>query len=104
MAERSADSFAKHMAFGTSKMLLMLEPTDPLSLPTKSLIDAFWVLETNRAILYGDNILISPDKWQWNLTRESWPESMKEILMLMTQTSAFAKRQVTFTNLMDGCR
>ncbi|KAJ5136311.1 hypothetical protein N7448_004865, partial [Penicillium atrosanguineum] len=93
MAEKSADSFAKHMAFGTSKMLLMLKPTDPLSLPTRSLIDAFWVLENNRAILYGDNILVSPDKWQWSSTRESWPDSMKKILILMTQTSAFAKRQ-----------
>lgn len=104
MAEKSADSFAKHMAFGTSKMLLMLEPTDPLSLPTKSLIDAFWVLETNRAILYGDNILISLDKWQWSSTRESWSDPMKKILMLMAQTSAFAKRQVIFINSIDGCR
>ncbi|KAJ5748989.1 uncharacterized protein N7511_010685 [Penicillium nucicola] len=54
MAEDSGNSFAKHMAFGTSKLLLLLETRKPLPLPTESLIDAFWILETNRAILYGD--------------------------------------------------
>ncbi|KAF5860048.1 hypothetical protein ETB97_002074 [Aspergillus alliaceus] len=91
MAEKSGDSFANHMVLGTSKMLLLLEPTNPLSLPTESLIDAFWILETNRAILYGDNITLSPDKWQWISTRESWPDSMKKILILMIQSSTFAK-------------
>ncbi|KAE8342423.1 hypothetical protein BDV24DRAFT_173738 [Aspergillus arachidicola] len=98
MAENSGTSFANHMVFGTSKMLLLLEHTDSLSLPTKSLIDAFWILETNRAILYGDDITPLPDKWQWSLTRESWPDPMKKILMLMIQTSTFAKRQVDFTD------
>lgn len=92
------------MVFGTSKTLLLLEHTDSLSLPTKNLIDAFWILETNRAILYGDDITLFPDDWLWGLTRESWPEPMKKILMLMIQTSTFAKRQVNFTDLNGGCR
>ncbi|OQD70787.1 hypothetical protein PENPOL_c001G08177 [Penicillium polonicum] len=104
MAENSGNSFANHMVFGASKMLLLLEPTNPLSLPTKSLIDAFWILETNRAILYGDNTTLLPDKWRWSLTQESWPDPMNKILMLMIQTSTFAKRQVNFTNLIGGCR
>ncbi|KAL4783380.1 hypothetical protein BJX76DRAFT_348606 [Aspergillus varians] len=87
MAENSGNSFANHMVFGTSKMLLLLDPTNPLSLSTKSLIDAFWILETNRAILYGDDITLLPDTWQWIWTRESWPDPMKKILMLMIQTS-----------------
>lgn len=103
MAENSGNSFANHMVFGASKMLLLVEPTNPLSLPTKSLIDAFWILETNRAILYGDSTTLLPDKWQWSLTQESWPDPMNKILMLMIQTSAFAKRQVNFTNLIGGC-
>jgi hypothetical protein len=102
MAEKSGNSFANHLVFGASKMLLLLEPTNPHSLPTKSLIDAFWILEANRAILYGDHITLSPDQWQWSSTREGWPDSMKEILMLMIHTSTFAKRQVIFTNLIAG--
>lgn len=85
------------MVFGMSKMLLLLDPTNPLSLPTKSLIDAFWILETNRAILYGDNITLDPDKYQLSSTRASWPDPMKKILMLMIQASTFAKRQVSYT-------
>lgn len=104
MAENSGNSFANHMVFGASKMLLQLEPTNPLSSPTKSLIDAFWILETNRAILYGDNTTLLLDGWQWSLTQESWPDPMNKILMLMIQTSAFAKRQVHFTNFIGGCR
>ncbi|KAB8250114.1 hypothetical protein BDV35DRAFT_377678 [Aspergillus flavus] len=104
IAENSGNSFANHMVFGTSKTLLLLEHTDSLSLPTKNLIDAFWILETNRAILYGDDITLFPDDWLWGLTRESWPEPMKKILMLMIQTSTFAKRQVNFTDLNGGCR
>ncbi|KGO75674.1 Protein of unknown function DUF3468 [Penicillium italicum] len=80
------------MVFGASKVLLLLEPTSLLSLPTKSLINAFWILETNRAILFGDNTVVLPDKWQWNLARESWPDPMNKILKLMIQTSTFAKR------------
>jgi hypothetical protein len=84
------------MVFGTSQMLLLLDPTTPLSLPTKSLIDAFWILESNRAILYGDNITLDPDKYQLISTRESWPDTLKKVLMLMTEASSFAKRQVNF--------
>lgn len=91
------------MVFGTSKMLFLLEPTNPLLLSTKCLIDAFWILEANRAILYGDDITLSPEKWQWISMRESWPDSVKEILLLMIQTSTFAKRQVNLTNLIYGC-
>lgn len=103
MAENSGNAFANHMVFGASKILLLLEPTNPLSLPTKSLIDAFWILETNRAILYGDDTILLPDKWQWSLSQESWPDLMNKILMLMIQTSTFAKRQVDFNNLIGGC-
>jgi hypothetical protein len=85
------------MVFGMSKMLPLLDPTNPLSLPTKSLIDAFWILETNRAILYGDNIALDPDKYQLSSARASWPDPMKQILMLMIQASTFAKRLVSYT-------
>lgn len=92
MAENSGNSFANHIVFGTSKVLLLLEPTNSLSLPSKGLVDAFWILEANRAILYGNDISLIPDTWHWSLTQESWPDSMRNILILMSQTSAFAKR------------
>lgn len=91
MAESSGNSFANHMVSGTSKVLVLLNPSHPLPLISKSLVDAFWILETNRAILFGDNIIL-PNELQWNLMRESWPDPMKKIIMLMMQTSTFAKR------------
>ncbi|CAG7926615.1 unnamed protein product [Penicillium olsonii] len=63
LAENTGNSFVNHMVYGTSKMLFMLKPTIPFPLATKSLIDAFWILEINRAILYGD-IAILPDNPQ----------------------------------------
>lgn len=93
MAENSGNSFANHMVSGASKMFLLLEPTSSLSMPTKSLIDAFWILEANRAIIYGDTTILSQIS-QWTLTRDSWPEPMNKILILMVDISAFAKRQV----------
>ncbi|PYH84379.1 hypothetical protein BO82DRAFT_254046, partial [Aspergillus uvarum CBS 121591] len=64
MAESSGDSFATHVVFGTSRVLALLEPTtSPLSLPTKSLIDAFGILESHRAILYGDNATLDPARF-----------------------------------------
>ncbi|KAJ5327911.1 hypothetical protein N7452_008301 [Penicillium brevicompactum] len=83
LAENSGNSFANHMVFGASKMLLLLEPTSRLAVPTKSLIDAFCVLEANRAILYG-NTTVLPRIWQCGLTRESWPDPMNKILILMS--------------------
>ncbi|CRL25259.1 Fungal transcriptional regulatory protein, N-terminal [Penicillium camemberti] len=77
MAENSGNSFANHMVFGASKMLLQLEPTNPLSSPTKSLIDAFWILETNRAILYGDNTTLLLDGWQLFDKIESVPQKLR---------------------------
>ncbi|CAG8342242.1 unnamed protein product [Penicillium salamii] len=91
MAENSGNSFANHMVSGTSKVLVLLKPSHPLPLISKSLVGAFWILETNRAILFGDNTIL-PNELQWNGMRESWPDPMKKIIMLMMQTSTFAKR------------
>ena len=100
LAENTGNSFVNHMVYGTSKMLFMLKPTIPFPLATKSLIDAFWILEINRAILYGD-IAILPDNPQLNMMRESWPDPMNRIIMLMIQTSTYAKRQVDSARSID---
>ncbi|RAL17420.1 uncharacterized protein BO97DRAFT_6248 [Aspergillus homomorphus CBS 101889] len=76
----------------TPIVLLLLEPKRLLSLSTRSLVDAYWILETNRAILFGDSITPDPDKYMLSSTRENWPNSTKKILMLMIQTSNFANR------------
>ncbi|KAL6859422.1 hypothetical protein J3F83DRAFT_763218 [Trichoderma novae-zelandiae] len=48
MSESSAEGWAKHMFYGTSKRLF----------------GAFRVLEVNRAILYGDATFLSENKWR----------------------------------------
>ncbi|KAJ5975090.1 hypothetical protein N7481_008797 [Penicillium waksmanii] len=95
IAENSGDSFATHMTYGLSRMILLLQPADPLSIPTKSLIDVFWLLEANRLIIYGDDTLISPLECPWRSYRDNWPIAMKNIITLMIQAATFAQRLFT---------
>lgn len=80
------------MTYGASQMLLLLKPTYSLSFPTKSLIDAFWVLETNRAILYGDETVLSSNICPLDSSGDNWPGYMAEIVALMVEASSFARR------------
>ncbi|KAL7809322.1 hypothetical protein V8C44DRAFT_366232 [Trichoderma aethiopicum] len=64
----SGDAWAKHMFYGTSKVLQLAGP-DACSSPLQQrLFSAFRVLEANRAILYGDATFLSENKWKLHLT------------------------------------
>lgn len=80
------------MTYGLSKMMLLLQPADLLSKPTKTLIDVFWLLEANRLIIYGDDTLISPAECQWHSSWDNWPIAMKAIITLMITAATFARR------------
>lgn len=96
MAESSSDGFAKHMLYGTSKVLQLTGPNAHPSTLQKRLLNAFRVLEANRAILYGDGTFLSEDEWSFNnraRTKQAIaPDPMADIIELMIQTSSFSKQ------------
>ncbi|KAL6894891.1 fungal-specific transcription factor domain-containing protein [Trichoderma evansii] len=96
MAEPSGDRWAKHMFYGTSKVLQLAGPDAHQSTLQKRLLSAFRVLEANRAILYGDDTFLSKGRWSLNnriRTKEAEiPDPMSEITELMIQTSRFSKQ------------
>lgn len=96
MAEPSGEGWAKHMFYGTSKVLQLAGPDAQQSTLQKRLLSAFRVLEANRAILYGDDTFLSKGRWSLNdriRTKEAKiPDPMTEITELMIQTSRFSKK------------
>lgn len=96
MAEPSGDGFAKHMLYGTSKVLQLAGPDAHPSTLQKRLLNAFRVLEANRAILYGDGTFLSEDEWSLNnrarTKQATVPDPMADIIELMIQTSRFSKQ------------
>ncbi|PNP38559.1 hypothetical protein TGAMA5MH_09640 [Trichoderma gamsii] len=96
MAEPSGTGFAKHMLYGTSKVLQLAGPYAHQSTLQKRLLDAFRVLEANRAILYGDDTFLSESKWSFNnrvtTKQAAVPDPMADIVELMIQTSRFSKQ------------
>lgn len=96
MAEPSGDGFAKHMLYGTSKVLQLAGLNAPQSTLQKRLLHAFRVLEANRAILYGDDTFLSEGKWSFSnrirTKQAAIPDPMADIIELMIQTSRFSKQ------------
>lgn len=96
MADPSGDGFAKHMLYGTSKILQLAGPDAHSSTLQTRLLNAFLVLEANRAILYGDGTFLSEDKWSFNIKvrtiQAAVPDPMADIINLMIQTSRFSKQ------------
>lgn len=96
MAEPSGDGWAKHMLHGTSKVLQLAGPDAHQSTLQKRLLNAFRVLEANRAVLYGDDTFLSEGKWSLNYrikTKQATvSDPMAEITELMIQTSRFSKQ------------
>lgn len=96
MAEPSGDGFAKHMLYGTSKVLQLAGLDAHQSTLQKRLLNAFQVLEANRAILYGDGTSLSEGEWSFNnrirTKQATVPDPMADITELMIQTSRFSKQ------------
>ncbi|KND91844.1 hypothetical protein TOPH_03447 [Tolypocladium ophioglossoides CBS 100239] len=97
ISETSGDGWAKHMLYGTSKMLQLAGPAEQLSSLRRQLFGAFRLLEASRAILYGEDTFLSQDKWLhfqtgYAVAGNSFPDPMESILTLIIQISSFNKR------------
>lgn len=86
------------MTYGLSRMILLIQPKDLLSTPTKALVNVFWLLEANRLIIYGDNTLVSPGEY---LSRDESPTAMKYMIILMVQAATFARRWANSNQILD---
>lgn len=100
MIEVSGGQWAKHMLYGTSK-ILDLSGTDSRSdyLRCQS-FETFRLLEANRAILYGEDTVLSDYtcKGQHDLITSN---PLDEILNFMIKISSFSKRLVFFEKHKD---
>lgn len=93
MTEVSGDGWAKHMLYGTSRILQSRGTISLFGLLDKQLFGAFRLLEANRAILYGEDTFLSQKIWlsrQQNLAVN--PTSpMETIFDLVVEISSFGK-------------
>lgn len=96
MSEPSGEGWAKHMFYGTSKVLQLAGPDAYASSLQQRLLNAFRVLEANRTIMFGDATFLSESKWRAcnsiNHEIAETPDPTASITELIIQTSAFSKR------------
>ncbi|KAF3056906.1 hypothetical protein CFAM422_012570 [Trichoderma lentiforme] len=96
MSESSGEGWAKHMFYGTSKVLQLAGPDAYASSLQRRLLNAFRVLEANRTIMFGDATFLSESEWRVynsiNHETAETPDFTASITELMIQTSAFSKR------------
>lgn len=96
MTQTSGNEWAKHMVFGTSKILQSMRNTKKFPSWHK-LFDAFRALEINRAILYGEATMLSQGGWPASggsvrsEVNDGW-DSVGTVLTLMMDTSSFSQR------------
>jgi hypothetical protein len=94
MADTSGDGWAKHMLYGTSRLLQATSPKQTSSQSRKAFLDIFRVFEANRVILYGEGTILASLDWamiyQMDDHRpvDEW-DTMGQISSLMVQISAF---------------
>ncbi|OAA43776.1 hypothetical protein NOR_04351 [Metarhizium rileyi] len=98
MSEPSGDRWARHMLYGTGKLLQFADMSCKPSPLKQMLFDAFQVLEANRAIMYGVDTFLSEHRWEvmrrtlFLSTRQGGDLPMDEMTSLMIYTASFSKR------------
>lgn len=91
MTQVTGDQWAKHMLYGTSRILETFgRPIDQLG---QQFLGAFGWLEANRAILYCEQTILSHGDWRY---RDSYfalplPSMVDSIFELFVQVSSFSK-------------
>ncbi|KAG7051933.1 fungal specific transcription factor domain-containing protein [Colletotrichum scovillei] len=93
MTETSGDMWAKHMLYGTARIIQSIAATSRSCQLDKRLFGAFRSLEANRAILYGENTFLSQEPWLKS-RRElvANPGSQVETIFdLLIEISSFSK-------------
>ncbi|KAJ5371884.1 hypothetical protein N7517_003890 [Penicillium concentricum] len=96
LSDDSGQGWVKHMLYGTSKMLQIAGPSDCMSPVRRIFYDLFRILEASRALLFGEETILSQECWlnlQKNLSSNAtrW-EPLEEIITVMIQTSDFSLR------------
>ncbi|KXH33569.1 hypothetical protein CNYM01_08772 [Colletotrichum nymphaeae SA-01] len=93
MTETSGDMWAKHMLYGTARIIQSVMATSTSCQLDKRLFGAFRSLEANRAILYGENTFLSQEPW--SKSRQELvanPGSQVETIFdLLIEISSFSK-------------
>ncbi|GAM84870.1 hypothetical protein ANO11243_028720 [Dothideomycetidae sp. 11243] len=99
LAGTSADGWAKHMVSGTSYLLQLSGPDQPMPSLRQKLFDGFRVLEVYRSVLYGVPTFLSQQPWldvyhqgtpQCDDAEENRP--LEAMLQLLLRASSFALR------------
>lgn len=80
------------MYYGTSEMMQLEGPVEPPSPLRQTLFDAFRIMETIRAIIYGDGTFLSQDaRPSLASTISGWSNQMETIQTHMIETATFSK-------------
>ncbi|KAG8355340.1 hypothetical protein FVEN_g6776 [Fusarium venenatum] len=94
MTQVSGDPWANHMLYGTSKILQSSGITKPSGKLGAQFFGAFNWLEANRAILYGEDTMLSEEEWQTCYqTLPSASDSQADtIFEIFIEISSFSKK------------
>ena len=97
MTEISGDQWAKHMLYGTSRILQSPGAINGLGPLGERFFGTFRTLEANRAIIYGEDTFLSHEPW---LRHQEYlaatPTSPLETIRdRVIQISSFSKREVS---------
>lgn len=97
MVDSSGDGWAKHMLYGTSRLLQGAEPNEALSPSRKAFLGIFKIFEANRAILYGEDTILSRFEWASVCQMDDHiplhdRDSLGPISSIMVRISTFNKR------------
>jgi hypothetical protein len=97
MVDPSGDGWAKHMLYGTSRLLQAAEPNQAFSQSRKAFLGIFKIFEANRAVLYGESTMLSGFEWapiyhmDCHTTLSDW-DSLGPISSIMVRISTFNNR------------
>ncbi|XEU97497.1 hypothetical protein FSHL1_002783 [Fusarium sambucinum] len=93
MTQVSGDPWANHMLYGTSKILQSSGITKPSGKLGAQFFGAFNWLEANRAILYGEDTILSQEEWQtcYQTLPSGSNSQVDTIFEIFVEISSFSK-------------
>lgn len=99
MSEPTGDRWARHMLYGTGRMLQLADMNHSPSPLKNMLFEAFQILEANRAIMYGVDTFLSEHHWtgvrkRLSLNTRQCADSapMDDVVTLMIYIASFNQR------------
>lgn len=97
MVDPSGDGWAKHMLYGTSRLLQAAGPNQAYSHSRKAFLEIFKIFEANRAVLYGETTMLACFEWaptyhmDCQTTLPDW-DSLGPISSILVRISTFNNR------------